>query len=104
MPNRSSLGLHPGATPASPRCAEKPDFAGLSRSRFIMAEREGFLGIFRKLLHDQNLTKRYSLPHLRSPTGFEHLRSAQCICSQEADSGEGGPRSPLTRILGRGGP
>jgi hypothetical protein len=56
--------------------AERPYFTGLSRSHFNVAEREGFLGIFRKLLQDQNLTKRYSLPHLRSPTSFEHTLGA----------------------------
>lgn len=40
------LGLHLGATPASRGVQEKPDFTGLSRSYFNMAEREGLLDQF----------------------------------------------------------
>lgn len=43
---RPPQGLHPGATPwgytGQSGRAERPYFTGLSRSRFIMAEREGF--------------------------------------------------------------
>lgn len=72
----ATFGATPGGYTGKSGRARSPYFTGLSRSRFIVAEREGFLGIFRKLLQDQNLTKRYSLPHLRSPTSFEHTLGA----------------------------
>jgi hypothetical protein len=42
MPNRGTLGATPGGYTSKFPVCRRPDFTGLSRSHFKVAEREGF--------------------------------------------------------------